>query len=181
MTFNLKETKNNQVKIKKAESVGLEYSVDLIIPSISVDDARVNATRLATIQTFLNKSTGGGVKGQNRIPISQLHYVLLSNLIHNGKYTKKIVPKNKKQLKEYACPCYLTEFAFTPDLEMGFFEYDSKLFPKVYDASFKLKIQQVLDPKKPGVETKYIIRSFTDSGGKNTSEIGDSWPFIKPE
>ena len=179
MTFKLKETKNPQVKIKKAEGVGIEYNVGLHVPALSVDDARVNATRMATIQSFLNKSVGTTGKGRNNIALSQLHYVLLSNLIHNGKYNSKIIPKNKNQLKQYACPCYLTEFTFTPDIDMGFFEYDQKLFPKVYDTSFKLRVQQVLKPQKAGESSKYIIRSFTGDGDRNSDEIGTSWPFVK--
>ena len=86
------KTSNNTAK-EEVKNVGASYKLSVKIPAISVNDARVNAARLDTLSIFMdyagNKNfTTDASTGLPMIPTANPIYVLLGNLINNGKYTK---------------------------------------------------------------------------------------------
>jgi len=174
--FSLSETKNNQIRIQKAESVGIQYSLGLSVPALSVDDAMVNSSRMEMIQRFVNK-TAVGESMPSAVPTNEFHYVLLSNLIHNGNYQKRILPKTADDLIQYGCPCYLSDFSFKIDKDFGFFEHRSKLWPKLYEIDFKLDVMNMV-ANEEGDASNYLIRSYSESGGISPKEAtSGTWPF----
>lgn len=194
--------------LERTTKLGFIYDFSLDVPALSVDDAMVNAARIDAIKIMMDKTSGGSTKkttkpttgttGESQTPpgpatttppasTGQTHeqkLVLLSNLIHNGNYTKQVVIRNYAELSEYALRCYLEKFTFKPNLEMGFFEYaqyddNSLLFPKVYEVSFSL-IANPLFNTKPKAKAKRIISHFTGKPGKiepNEFTSDGTWPF----
>ena len=180
---------------QEVKSVGVTYNVSIDIPAVSVDDAMVNAARLDAIMIMLDKtvaatppstpSSSEGIDselGQNNGAIEERKFVLLSNMINNGKYTSVKNIRTYKDLIKYALECQITKFDFSPNLEMGFFEYDYKskgmrLFPKVFEASF-----EIIALIKPSDGTNnYLFHPFNSDGSVNDiNEItkkNASWPF----
>ena len=170
----------------EAKSAAFTYDISLDVPSISVDDAMVNAARMDAIMIMMDKTlpqtsnTESAPRSSGQTDEQKL--VLLSNLIHNGNYTKKTAIRNYKELNKYALRCYMQKFSFKPNLEMGFFEYstfgDSKLFPKVYEVSFNLIVKPQFSIKDSD-KSKRVISSFKVDGGIDEREFTKTgtWPF----
>ena len=97
---------------------------------------------------------------------------MLSNLINNGKYTNKKSITTYDNLEKYGLQCYIDKLSYSAEVDMGFFEYRNKLWPKVYS----LKIDLVVPTK---VNDRSLIKVFTDEGRINPEEInsGGTWPF----
>lgn len=173
--FTKEEIKTRDGILEQVKSVGLTYKVGIQLPAISVNDARVNAARVDALSVFLDRSGGTGdsaitIDGEEKI------YFLLGNLINNGKYTKKIDIKKASNIKKYAMQGFLKTFSYTVDTEMGFFEYDGKLWPKLY--TFDLDI--IAKPKQAESETavspKKLFSNFKEDGSL-TEELAPSGSF----
>tara|TARA_R110000822_G_scaffold14426_3_gene50780 strand:- start:1030 stop:1776 length:747 start_codon:yes stop_codon:yes gene_type:complete len=164
--------------VDKVKGIGINYKIGLNVPAISANDARVNATRMETLGIMLNKTVGSGAAAD---PTVEIKYILLSNLIHNGKYTKKIDVKTAGTIKKYGLICYLNDLTYTVETDMGFFEYKEKLWPKVFSLSLDFVASQTYpQPMSGGImpAAKNLIRSLTDGGGISDKEVyRGKWPF----
>tara|TARA_R110000851_G_scaffold144137_1_gene283233 strand:+ start:294 stop:1085 length:792 start_codon:yes stop_codon:yes gene_type:complete len=185
--LDLIEGKKHSVK-----SLGFSYSFEVSLPAVSVNDARVNATRLEMLDIMIKTSNNtittvsipnnlddvlnGEAESPSftptNIPLEERKLVLLSNLINNGKYTNKKSITTYDNLEKYGLQCYIDKLSYSAEVDMGFFEYRNKLWPKVYS----LKIDLVVPTK---VNDRSLIKVFTDEGGINPEEInsGGTWPF----
>ena len=177
-TDKIKTTDNDKEEVK---SIGANYKLSVKIPALSVNDARVNAARLDTLSIFMDYSGNKKFKtnsatGQPIIPSAEPIYVLLGNLINNGKYTKKIDITNSNDIKKYGIECYTKGFSYEVDLDMGFFEYDDKLWPKSY--TLNLDFIPRLTVANDGNDTIYLFHDFSDDGKvKNVEFTSGSYPF----
>jgi hypothetical protein len=152
------------------DGIGLVYSVDLDIPALSVDDAMVNAGRLEELERMCGLGAQSFDGDRQNIQIEK--YVLLSNLIHNGLYKQKHEIQNSKQVKKYGAKCYFNENSYSIDTTMGFFEYESKLWPKAYDLKLQLSVDATINSNKS------VIRGF-DPQQVDQYAASDirTWPF----
>lgn len=178
-------------KKESVKTLGFNYSMEIIIPAISVDDARVNATRLEMLEIMLSTSNVSQKPKKKKkktlddaaeadkkqktttiVPKEERKVVLLSNLINNGKYTNKKEIANFENLKEYGLECFIENLSYTANVEAGFFEYDNKIWPKEYS----LKLDLIVPTKS---NNKSLIKLFTSDGKINSDELTSdgSWPF----
>ena len=147
-------------------NVGIKYSVGLQIPAISIDDAIVNAARLEELTIFVGSITlnsDAGIVAESE----SVKRVLLSNLIHNGKYNKKYEINSYSLVKKYGAKCTFASMSYTIDTEMGFFEHKGSLWPKAYDLKLDILMNSSInnnqaciggfDPDKAGNDYYGII------------------------
>ena len=175
------------------KSLGFSYSFEVVLPAVSVNDARVNTARLEMLDTMIKTSnntvtsvtiptTIDEILAQEDsesvettptiIPAEERKLVLLSNLVNNGKYTNKKSITTYGNLETYGLQCYIDKLSYSAEVDMGFFEFKSKLWPKVYS----LKVDLVVPTKVNG---KSLIKVFTKEGAINSEEVnsGGTWPF----
>ena len=148
--------------------VGIVYNFTLQVPALSVNDARLNISRFEELDRMV--SNNFGVVGNTAVEAERVRYVLLANLVHNGKYTKKYEITTGNQIIDYGLPCYFYSSNYTIDTEMGYFEYKNKLWPKAYDIKFSLIAKTA---KNNGNK---VGRGF-NSEGKLPFAASETWPF----
>lgn len=171
--FAKNEIKTRVGTIEQVKSVGLTYKFGLDLPAISVNDARVNAARLDTISLFIGKT----ITGENAIGTEEISHYLLGNLINNGKYNKQLDIKTADDIKKYAVQGFMKNFSYEIDTEMGFFEYDGKLWPKNYNFNLELTAKPKIETKDTnGVERK-LFDSFETGGSISSAELNSSGSF----
>ena len=173
--FAADELKSPEGNVEKIKSIGVSYKITLDIPAISVNDARVNATRLEALDTMLNKTNSFTDGGETAEPSEETKLILLSNLIHNGKYTKKIEVSRATHLLKYGLPVFLSDLSFKAEVDMGFFEYYGQLFPKVFSLSLDFLAPAKLADRN---SSKKLFNSF-GKGGTIKDELtrNGTFPF----
>lgn len=153
-------------KILSVKMTNLEYNITLDVPSHSVNGAMTNLAKFQELARYI--TPGNGER-------SSKTYVLLANLIHNGKYVKKTEVAGYEEVETFGARCNLAQIDFDPDLEMGFFEYDNKLLPKSYKVSLKLNVYVQI--WEDGDDTgKKLIRGFDNTTGEYDSNDIQTWP-----
>lgn len=184
-------------KKHNVENLGFTYSLEVVMPAVSVNDARVNADRLEMLEIILQGqsptnntgSTGETIPTTNvgssnvilqavqnlgqqtNIPRDYKKFVLLSNLINNGKYTNKKSIETFENIKNYGLPCYIQGISYNAIVESGFFEYDRKLWPKEYSLKLELTVLTKY-------ENKFLCNVFNDDGTlQEEYTTNGSWPF----
>ncbi len=184
----LSEGKKHSVK-----SLGFTYSMEVLIPSLSINDARVNATRLEMLEIMLPSTAYAKTNASNNnltreqilandrntslgdstvVSEDQRKVVLLSNLINNGKYTNKKDITKFEDLETYGLECYFESISYSVNIDMGFFESDNKLWPKEYS----LKLDLIVPTS---TKDKSLIKVFNSNGTIDSDELNSngSWPF----
>ena len=195
-TLETKEVESGTSTTTNVKSMGIKYNVAISLPAISVNDARVNTARIDALQNMINKTIKQDATA--RIQSVEPQYILLSNLINNGKYNKLIDVKEASTIKKYGVLGYITEINAEIEDDMGFFEYNGRLWPKVYNLSFAITVQVGLKDNKKLIDS-YVADdttqkevTFTRTDGTtgsfnliviNTSKLSDQeisdgkWPF----
>lgn len=173
--FEKNEIKTREGILEEVKSVGLTYKVGLQLPALSANDARVNAARLDTLSIFIEKSS---TSGETAVGKEEKIYFLLGNLINNGKYTKKIDIKKADDIKTYAIQGFMKSFSYTVDTEMGFFEYDDKLWPKLYTFDLEIIAKPILPLEDGAATEKKLFANFKDDGTLEEELVPNgSFPF----
>ena len=154
-------------------NVGIKYSIDLQIPAISIDDAIVNAARLEELSIFVGSiilNTEAGTIGESE----SVKRVLLSNLIHNGKYKQKQQISSFSMVRKFGAKCTFSSMSYTVDTEMGFFEHKGRLWPKSYDLKLEILMNSSIN------NNQVSVGGFNpDQSSNNYYATGDikTWPF----
>jgi len=159
----------NTINMKDFES---DFVIKLNVPAISVNDSRVNLGRLEEV---VQMCLAGYTFGENGDLITGPgpKRVLFANMIHNGKYKKFHQITNKSIVRKYGMRCYFANASFQVDVESGFFEYKSKLFPKAYSLDLNLDISFEQDG---AMGDKRYLCGFNDDGDYDDEDI-KTWPF----
>lgn len=150
----------------------ISYDIKLQIPSISLNDARVNAARLEELNALIRPRFTPF--GSELVPINTSHdtRVLLANIIQNGSYKKQMLINTPSLIKKYGLRCFIQDISFDGDIEQGYYEYKNKLFFKVYDLSLKLQVFLQIDEQ---INNKKYVVGFNDLGYR-PDDI-KTWPF----
>ncbi len=156
---------------KNIQDFSCNYKLKMNVPSPSVNDARVNDARFSELNRMIVGATY--VFNDRTVYVDQPKRVLMSNLIHNGSYPKGLHIKSKSQVEKYGMKCRFSSVEWTPDVEMGFFEYKSRLWPKSYSFNLDLSVNFQMDEKIPG---KRSFSGFLHSGNYEDTDI-QTWPF----
>lgn len=150
----------------------INYDLKLKIPSISLNDARVNAARLEELNSLISPKFAN-FQGESVSTTDSLSLrVLLSNLIHNGKYKKQHLINTTNLIRKYGLRCFISDVNFSGDVGLGYFEGYDKLFFKSYDLSLKLQVFLSTDDE---ISNKIYIIGFSDTG--YDSDDIKTWPF----
>lgn len=154
------------------EDYAINYDIKLKIPSISLNDARVNASRLEELNNLI-KPRFENLSGQ-KVPVnsSLTTRVLLANLIQNGSYTEEHDINTPSLIKKYGLRCYIEQISITADVDQGYFEEYDKLFYKSYDLDLSLQVFLKQDDQ---INNKRYIVGF--DGGLYNDEDVKTWPF----
>lgn len=154
--------------IRDIIGVGIVYDFTLQVPALSVNDAILNISRFEELDRMV--SDNFAVVGNAAVEAERVRYVLLANLVHNGNYRKKYEITGGSQIEQYGLPCYFYSSNYTIDVDMGFFEYENKLWPKAYDIKFNLIAKTSKD------NNNKIGRGFNSKG--NLPNLANKyWPF----
>ena len=156
---------------KNIKNFNCNYKLKMNVPSPSVNDARVNDAKFAE----LNRMVVGATYAFNNVTryIDQPKRILMSNLIHNGSYIKGLHIKSKSQILKYGMLCRFNSVDWAPDVEMGFFEYDERLWAKSYSFSLDLAVNFEPDVQ---INRKKSFSGFLADGTYEPSDI-KKWPF----
>lgn len=157
----------------KPKDFSCEYKVKLNVPSISVNDSRLNAARFEELNIMIAPHTRLDSTNTRQQQNTNLR-VLLSNLIHNGNYKKQHDINNADLVRKYGLRCNIKSLSFEGDPEMGFFEYKNKLFFKNY--SFNLDLM-VFFTKDQEINKKRYAAGFDSENGSYDEDDIKSWPF----
>ena len=82
--------------------VGIVYNFTLQVPALSVNDARLNLARFEELDRMVSNNFGR--VGNAAVEAERVRYVLLANLVNNGKYTKKHEITEEGDILEYGLP-----------------------------------------------------------------------------
>ena len=147
-------------KINKGASL-FKYSISLNVPSFSINEGMNNLAKFQELERMItvSKSKYAADQSSNKTFIDSETYVILSNLIQDG----SLDPLRQKQQfpaeSSSALHCIIQNLAFSPDLDMGFFEFGGDLIPKFYNLS--LEITPYLRDLDTGA---HVINGFKSDG-----------------
>ena len=162
----------SEANLGEPKDFSINYDIKLKIPSISLNDARVNASRLEELNVLIGPKytdLDGFLVPTNT---SRKTRVLLANLIHNGSYKEQHLINTPSLIKKYGLRCFIEQIDFSGDVEQGYFEAYNKLFFKSYDLSLKLQVFLQIDEEIS--DKKYIV-GFSETGYL-TDDV-KTWPF----
>lgn len=156
----------------KPKDFKCDYKIKLNVPSISVNDARLNAARFEELNIMIaphTTFTRNGTPIHNNVNLR----VLMSNLIHNGSYKKQHNINKASLVKKYGLRCNIASLSFSGEPEMGYFEYKNRLFFKNYSVNLDLN---VFFKKDDMLNNKRYAAGFFADGSYNEDDI-KTWPF----
>lgn len=162
-------------KVSDPKDFSISYKIKLNVPSISVNDARVNAGRLEELINLIKpvySDLNGELVAMNTGEDTR---VLMSNLIHNGSYKEEHDIDQPSLVKKYGLRCFIDSVSYEADVEMGSFDYGDfgeRLFYKSYSVNLSLK---VFLPDDAQIGNKKYLIGF-DKTGYSSDDI-KSWPF----
>ena len=143
--FNMKiayvhEEKEEGSTVEKTMANGPEisYSVGLTLVAHSLTEAKLNLSRINEVNKMYHHiANPDGLSDTMTIEAMDHFIVQYSNLI-SADYKKKINYFDKETLLTQGVPGFITSFDFTVNKEIGMFEDDGKLFPKLIEFKFNL-------------------------------------------
>lgn len=129
--YKIEDTSGNK-KVTKGASL-FEYNISISVPSYSVNEGMNNLAKFQELERIFSISLSkySELQSTGTNFIDPKVYVAFSNLIQNGKYSLGSSVKFPHN-EEAAMRCVVKDFTFQPDLEMGFFEFNSNFIPKFY-------------------------------------------------
>jgi len=125
----------------------LVYNVSINVIAHSVNEAISNMARFAELERILTYpfSAGSNPADPNNYAMPN-SYVLFNNLINNGRYWEnwnKSFTYNFNNIRKYGLRVSVKNINFSPDLEMGSFEFDNKFYFKAYKITLDLAVPNV--------------------------------------
>lgn len=158
--------------IKEPQDFSIKYKFKLNIPSISLNDARVNAARLEELN-FMYRPIYRTDQEISAINNPESNRILLANLIHNGKYKEMHDINTPSLIKSYGLRAMPDGLSYNAIVEDGYYEYKGKLFYKTYSLDFSLDVDLLRDPQIN--DKRYFMGYSTDKAPQDDDII--SWPF----
>lgn len=148
----------------KKESV-FSYDISLSVPSTSTNEGRNNLAKFAALERLISMSPAKVAsirRGSSTGLISPTIGFALNNLIQDGKYRLGDKFDSSGINHTRWMPGVIKEISYTPEMDMGFYEFDNKLIGKVY--SLKLRIDCI-----PQTADEIYVNGFNLEG--NFSEL----------
>lgn len=156
--YNTSKDMEVQSEADKWSKVVIEYTGDLTIdvrlnlPASSPQQAKTNLAKIENLQKLLLNPYYEALSDRQD-PIGPLFKVSFANLIHGGKQVLEGNPTY--DIFSNGFPCIIESINYTPDMEMGFFEYEGEgkkyefLYPKLINLDLQLKIENKNEKLEP--------------------------------
>ena len=154
--FSYSSDKDKWRRVSKGYTGDFSIDISLKIPAHSVNESRNNLAKIENLQKLILNGTQTTQKG-----VGPLFYVFFRNIINSGLDFESLPSVSSfSDVRKMGFPCFIETVKFEPDLDMGFFEYDSYQrgeewsnfpFPKVITLNLTLKYENKNHPfeKKP--------------------------------
>lgn len=145
----------------------LTYSVKINVPSENLREAKKNAKKMQVLMRLFYKLYADGTSLSTVSKEDQLQKLMVyipSMIEKPGAGSKQ---KYASGMFKNAIPLFLEELSFDIDMEQGFFEEKSKMYPKSFSVDFKFlynKSNAILNysmSKKDGVNNYYFEQPTT--------------------
>jgi len=143
--------------------VSLDYTVNLNVPSGDPKEAKYNLGRFQELSRMIKSAAR-----QNYFRVS------LANLIQNGNYSSKKTINSYETVAAVGVLCFINDAEMQIDTEMGFWEWDNGLIPKVF--SINLQLLTITQRVGDVVQSKPIIRPLKKTGYLANWDSG-TWPW----
>ena len=161
LTREIEENFWNAQVIDYLTSFEISYSLSFNVVAHSVNDAKANLARYSELLRIISFPTDANNEVVKKTEGFQNTYVLLNNLISNGRMWKEYNNPNFKINSEtillYGLHVSVAAINMSIDAEMGFFEFGKQMLPKVFTISMELS-----------VPNKYELSSEVFSGLEDT-------------
>ena len=181
------ESQDKNHAIYKAYNGTLSYNVTLNIPAVTVNESRNNLAKIAELQKLITPftdhtalSTEFNFTDQKGTKSINNFSVFFKNLINSGlPYNREPSISSYKSLYKHGFECYIEQVNYEPDLDMGFFEFDNYLYPKLIKLNLTLNYNGKLNATKAFSDTvEYkAIRGFKTTGKFIDADTG-CFPFL---
>ena len=171
------EEKDKQDKVISFHEGDLEIDVTLNLPAHSVNEAVNNTAKLEELQRLIMPTSGyraNDFLNFTENMVAPMFFVWFKNIVSSGAYyTDYTKPQNMAvaTMKKHGLPCMIDSINYEPDIEMGFFEFNSHRYPKNFKLNLKLTMTQ-----EETKEKEYVIDGF-QQGGKYAYGDRGFFPF----
>ncbi len=137
----INETKDylnlDREKIFTSDSIGIIASFSLDILAHSLNEAKVNIKRINELDRIYKSVISQTPAGSDFL-VKNVLYVSAMNIFTAAYTSKQEVTKDN--IKQIGVPCFMEEFSYTVDKEMGMFEDEGTLLPKKFTLELKFKV-----------------------------------------
>jgi len=131
----------------------ISYSLTFNVVAHSVNEARSNMARYSELLRILTFPFDTNSDGSATTNGYQNSYVLLSNLISNGRMWENYGSPNFKingdTVLKYGLHVSVKAINMTVDTEMGYFEYAGQFAPKAFKISVELNVPNAFETQHP--------------------------------
>lgn len=107
-----------------------KVKIELKVPSSNLQEALANHYKFQVLLRFIH------IQDDNTSPWT---YIYLKNLIQNSEKTPVMKGEmDRDQILDYGLPVTVYNFDYTPEMDLGFYEYKNRFFAKVFTLSFEI-------------------------------------------
>ena len=166
---------------KRAKGMNVQYSFSLNLISHSLSEAKLNLSKVHELVKFKSITTKDET-GNDLLTFGQNTFgIYLSNLVSNGRVENGAGnPSTEDEFAKSALFGYIESFKIDESSELGFFEIEGRLYPKIIKLSFDLlvsfrAIKEVLSFYDVNPENDVFL-PFKSDGSYYSSDI-KYWPF----
>ena len=166
---------------KQVKGIQAKYSFVLNLVSHSLSEAKVNLSKINELIKFKSVTKAEtDQSGPFDFYTSNTFGIYFSNLISNGRATGA-VDVTIKDFSKNAVWGYIESFSFDKSSELGFFEENERIYPKIIQLSFEFIVsfratKEILKRDCGVTDRNDIFLPFNSSGGYFSSDV-KSWPF----
>ena len=178
----------------------LSYKVSLELPSLSVQEAKINTGKVSIFNSMLTapiQRMGKLLTAEQEVECYEgkkkcfvdsdwghakqnVFYVSFSNIIQSGNYTNKKLIKTDEDIRRYGLRCEIHNLTTKVDTSVGYFEDEGYLLPKSYNITFAMIPLDRITDSKDMQKQQVHIRGFDYDGGYTGFDKGTdikTWPF----
>lgn len=167
---------NTVVKSKYLENYSIGYSLSFNVIAHSVNDAVSNANRFSELERMITYPFATVNLGDSNYSINVPNaYVFLSNLINNGQLRQRTSFNiTNAFVRKHGLRMAVEGIKMEPDLEMGVFEFNDKVYFKSFKITLEIPISNIPFLNSYLEERQYTDRMKTLIPYVLTSSSGDA-------
>ncbi len=156
------------------------YSISLNLPAHSVNEAKLNLSKINQLKQHQFSNYSGFMSATavymgtyDDLYMRNMTLIFMSNIISNGNYTSSKHLSSHKEMLKYGVPGLIKDVKVDFQKDLGFFEEDGNIYPKLIKVSFDLDVY-VEQVKKNS--NKRLFTPYTRPGAYQHDD-SKYWPF----